>query len=193
MSLLFSAAMLSLADSLAIILSRVHQFARACLASAASPILRLLVQRDQVVTEVELFRRELDIVRAQRKGLTPHRRPAYRPAQRSTILHLRRLRGRSIKKAAEHFVLRRNTIRAWTKAAEGKGRSSLLAGAVVLNRIGEAVCWTRHELRRLCPELGSGTRSMARQVLRASIQTRCSIVQRVLGEAGPRLPRPRIL
>jgi transposase InsO family protein len=85
-------------------------------------------------------------------------------------------------------VLHRNTIRAWIKAAEGKGRPSLLNGAVVWNRIDGAVRWAVHELRRLCPEPEFGTRSIARQVLRASIQISRSTVQRVLREAQPLCP-----
>jgi hypothetical protein len=47
MSLLSSATVLRLVDSMAIILSQAYQLARARLASSASPIVRLLVQRDQ--------------------------------------------------------------------------------------------------------------------------------------------------
>jgi transposase len=93
---------------------------------------------------------------------------------------LRQLRRWSIQKTAEHFGRHRNTIRAWIRAAEGKGRPSLLNGAVVWNGIDEAVRWAAHELRRLCPEPEFGTRSLARQVLRASIQISRSTVQRVL-------------
>ena len=128
MSLLSSAAALRIVDSMAILLSQAYQLARARLASAGSPILRLLVQRDQEATEVELLRRELAILRAQREDLPAHRRSTYEPTQRLAILQLRRLRGWSIKKTAKHFVLHRNTIRAWIRAAEGKGRPSLLAG-----------------------------------------------------------------
>jgi transposase InsO family protein len=85
-------------------------------------------------------------------------------------------------------VLHRNTIRAWIRAAEGKGRPSLLNGAVVRNRIDDAVRWAIHELWRLCPEPEFGTRSIARQVLRASIQISRSTVQRVLREPKPTRP-----
>ncbi len=64
MSLLSSATALSLVDSMAILLSQAYQLARARLASGGSPILRLLVQRDQEATEVDLLRRELEIFRA---------------------------------------------------------------------------------------------------------------------------------
>ena len=79
-------------------------------------------------------------------------------------------------------------IRAWIRTAEGKGRPSLLNGAVVWNRIDDAVRWAVHELRRLCPEPEFGTRSIARQVLRASIQISRSTVQRVLREPKPVRP-----
>jgi hypothetical protein len=36
-------------------------------------------------------------------------------------------------------LVHRNTIRAWIRAAEGKGRPSLLNGAMVWNRIDDAV------------------------------------------------------
>ena len=53
MSSLSSATVLRLVDSVAILLSQAYQLARARLASAGSPILRLLVQRDQAVSEVD--------------------------------------------------------------------------------------------------------------------------------------------
>jgi hypothetical protein len=81
MSLLSSATVLRLVDSMAILLSQAYQLARARLASAASPIVRLLVQRDQAFTEVDLLRREAEIFRAQRESIPPHRRPDYRPEQ----------------------------------------------------------------------------------------------------------------
>jgi transposase len=191
MPLLSSVTVLSLVDSMAIVLSQAYQLTRARLASAGSPILRLLVQRDQEATEGDLLRREVEVFRAQRESLPPHRRPDYRPEQRLAILKLRRLRGWSIKNTAKHFVLHHNTVRAWIRAAEGKGRPSLLAGAVVWNRIDEAVRWAAHELRRLCPEPEFGTRSIARQVLRASVQISRSTVQRMLREPKPsRPPRP---
>jgi hypothetical protein len=46
MSLLSSATVLSLVDSMAIVLSQAYQLARARLASAVSPIVRLLAQRE---------------------------------------------------------------------------------------------------------------------------------------------------
>ena len=189
MPLLSSVTVLGLVDAMAILLSQAYQLARARLASAGSPVLRLLVQRDQEATEGDLLRREVEIFHAQRESLPPHRRPDYRPEQRLAILQLRRLRGWSIRKTGERFVVHRNTIRAWIRAAEGKGRPSLLAGAVVWNRIDDAVRWAVHELRRLCPEPEFGTRTLARHLVRAALQVSRSTAQRILREPTP--PRPQ--
>jgi hypothetical protein len=79
MRLLSSATVLRLVDSIAIVLAQACQLAWARLASAGSPILRPLVQRDQEATEGDLLRREVEIFRAQREGLLSRRRPDYRP------------------------------------------------------------------------------------------------------------------
>jgi hypothetical protein len=66
MSLLSSAAVLSLVDSMAIVLAQAYQLARARLASAASPIMRLLVQRDQAGSEPDHLPVDRDRPPAQR-------------------------------------------------------------------------------------------------------------------------------
>ena len=81
--------------------------------------------------------------------------------------------------------MHRDTISAWIRASEGNARPSLLKGAVVWNRIDDAVRWAVHELRQLCPEPEFGTRSIARQVFRAGIQISRATVQRVLREPKP--------
>jgi len=104
MALLSSATVLRLVDSMAILLAQAYQLTRVRLAPSGSPVLRVLVQRDQEATEVDLLRREVEVFRAQRESVPPNRRPTYGPAQRLAILQLWRLRGRSIKKTAEHFA-----------------------------------------------------------------------------------------
>jgi putative transposase len=183
-----SADVLFLVDSVANILSQAYQLARARLASAASPVLRLLVQRDQTLGELELLRRELDILRAQRESMPPHQRPDYRPEQRLAILQLRRLRGWSVAQTAQRLVLHPNTLCSWIKALEGDGSTRLFLGAIVWNRIDDAVRWASHELRRLCPEPEFGTRAIARHLVRAGVAISHSTVQRVLRESKPARP-----
>ena len=65
----------------------------------------------------------------------------------------------------------------------------MLTGAVVWNKIDDAVRWAIQELRQLCPEPESGTRSMARQLLKAAVQISRSSVQRILREPAPEKPK----
>ncbi len=184
---------LNLVDAMASTLGQAMQLARTRLASAASPILRLMIQRDHEIAESELLRRELDILRTGRENMPPQKRPDYQPAQRLAILQIMRLRGWNMNTTARHFVIHENTLRAWIKSVEGNGKPSLLAGAIVWNRMDDAVRWAEQELRRLYPEPEFGTRTMARHLLRAGIQVSRSTVQRVLREAKPTKPpiKPR--
>ena len=189
-----STTVLNLVDAMAVVLAQAMQVARTRLSAAASPLLRLMIQRDHAVTESALLRRELEILRTSRSAISPHRRPDYPPDQRLAIIQLMRLRDWNVKTAAKRFVIHVNTLRAWIKELEGKGGSSLLVGAVVWNRMDDAVRWAAREIRRFCPEPEFGTRTIARHLVRAGIQISRSTVQRVLREAKPekppRKPRP---
>ena len=193
MAMLFTASVLRITDAMSTALAVGMQEARTRLASAASLILRLMIQRDHEVTESELLRRELNILRAGRENMLPQKRPDYRPEQRLAILQLMRLRNWNINTVTRRFVIHENTLRAWIKSAAGKGQPNLLAGAMAWNRIDDAVRWAVQELHRLCPEPEFGTRTMARHLLRAGIQISRSTVQRVLREAKPERPprKPR--
>ena len=190
MAMWSTTSVLRITDAMSTALAAGIQNARSRLASAASPILRLMIQRDHEVTESELLRRELDILRTSRQSLAPHGRPDYPPEQRLAIIQLMRLRDWNIKTVAQRFVIHENTLRAWIKSAAGNGKPSLLAGAIAWNRIDDAVRWTVREIQSLCPEPEFGTRTMARHLLRAGIQVSRSTVQRVLREAKP--PKPPI-
>ncbi len=176
-------------DAMAVVLAQAMQVARIRLSSAASPLLRLMIQRDHAVTESAILRRELDVLRTSRAAMPPHRRPDYPPEQRMAIIQLMRLRDWNVKTTAGRFVLHPNTLRAWIKAVEGKGRPSLLDGAVVWNRMDDAVRWAAREIRRLCPGPEFGTRTIARHLVRAGIQVSRSTVQRLLRE--PEVEKPR--
>jgi hypothetical protein len=185
-SVLSSATVVRRVDSVAVVLGQAYQLARGRLASAASPVLRLLMQRDQAITETDLLRREVAILRSQREGIAPHRRPDYEPSQRLAILQLRRLRGWKVIHIAERFVLHPNTVRSWISAAEGGKKTRLFADALSWNRIDDAVRWAVQEIRRFCPEPEFGTRTIARHLIRAGIAISRSTVQRVLREEPPK-------
>jgi putative transposase len=184
-----SSIILSLIDSIAVLLSQGYQLARIRLASTASPVMRLICQRDHAVTGREHLKRELAILRASRRSMPPHKRPEYPARQRLAILQLKRHRGWSNAKTAKQFVIHPNTLRSWIRAAEGRGRLSLLEDAIRWNRIDDVVRWASHELRRLCPEREFGTRTLARHLVRAGVAISRSTVQRVLREEKPKRPR----
>ena len=75
MPLFSSVTIVGIADAMASTLGQAMQLARTRLASAASPIMRLMIQRDHEVTESELLRRELEILRAGRENMPPQKRP----------------------------------------------------------------------------------------------------------------------
>jgi len=134
-------AALRIVDSMAILIGQAYQFARCRVASASSPVLRMMTQRDLIHQEHELLLRELQIMRDQRAGLQPHKRPEYAPQQRLAILQLMRLRGWNVQIIAKRFVLHPNTVRSWIKAADGRKQSNSLLPRVPWNRIDDAVRW----------------------------------------------------
>jgi len=93
-----------------------------------------------------------------------------------------RLRGWTAKRTAERFVLHPNTVRNWQKSIRDKYRAERTVGEPPWNKLHEAVRWTVHEIRRLCPEREFGTRSIARYIVRAGIQISRASVRRILEE-----------
>jgi len=149
----------------------------------------MMIQRDHALAETELLRREIAILRGQRQDTRSHQRSAYSPEQHFAIVQLKRLRGWTLAETARRFVVHENTLRRWIHAIEGNGNARLLAGAVVWNKIDDAIHWAVHELQRLCPEPEFGTRSIARQLVKAAVRISRSSVQRILREPKPTKPQ----
>ena len=191
MPIFSDAAAFRIIDSVAIVLAQAYQLARARVAACASPVLRVMAQRDHVCCEMELLRRELAVLRGQRENLAPHRRPEYSPDQRLAILQIMRLRNWNTTLVTQRFVLHPNTVRDWIKAISGRRDPSSLLGRPRWNRIDDAVRWAVHELRQLCPEPEFGTRTIARHLVRAGVQISRRTVQRVLREDKPSRPPHR--
>ena len=72
MAVLNNAGARRIIDSVAIVLAQAYQLARVRVLACASPVLRVMAQRDQIIWEMELHRRELEVLRAQRQDLAPH-------------------------------------------------------------------------------------------------------------------------
>ena len=105
MPLFTNATTLKVIDAVAIVLSEAYQLARCRISSSGSPVLRMMTQRDQSHLELDLLRRELEILRGQRAGLCPHKRPDYTREQRLAILQLMRLRSWDAKVAAQRLAM----------------------------------------------------------------------------------------
>ena len=121
-----STAVLNLVDAMASTLGQAMQMARTRLASAASPIMRLMIQRDHEVTESELLRRELNILRTGRENMPPQKRPDYRPAQRLAILQIMRLRGWNTVRDSRKYASRLDQIHRGQRQADPAGRGHRL-------------------------------------------------------------------
>ena len=136
---------------------------RAHLVAHPSPILRLADAWDAA-----LLKRELAVFRQERERIPAKYRPHYTPTHRLEILQTMRLREWSATKAARRFSLQLNTVHSWIKQLRTAGTSGHLFTGPVWNRLHDAVRWTVHELRRLCPERECGNQTIARHIIRAA-------------------------
>ncbi len=178
--------MWAVADRVATLFTCAAMEARARMLSHASPLMRLMGQRDALHREQSLLEREMAIFRSQRLRKPPKQRSHYAPEERAEILQLMRLRGWSLKEAGERFVVHPNTIRNWQKAVDAKLRSDRLIGGPPWNRVHDGVRWLIHEIRESFPEPEFGTRTIARHILRAGIRVSRTTIRRVLQEDAPK-------
>lgn len=171
-----------LGDSVATVMSQSCGIARARALTNPLASVRLKAQHDHLYTELAMLVRELEIFRSQRLTKPPKERPHYTPEQRAQIMQLAALRQWSAAPTADRFGLHANTIHSWKKALLNKDRVDPLLGSPPWNRLHAAVRHTVHEIRALCPEYDFGTRSIARQMVRAGIQISRASVRRILEE-----------
>lgn len=178
--------MWALADRVATLFACAATTARARMLAHASPLVRVMGERDALHTEGSLLERELAIFRSQRFRKPAKQRPFYTPEERAEILQVMRLRGWSPKEAGERFVVHPNTIRNWQRAVSDKVRSDQLIGGPPWNRLHDGVRWLIQEIRQVFPEPEFGTRTIARYILRAGIQVSRTTIRRVLQEQTPK-------
>ncbi|MFK7759977.1 MAG: hypothetical protein AB8C13_08525 [Phycisphaerales bacterium] len=137
---------------------------------------RMKAQRDHVYIESAMLERELYIFRSRRLAKPPRERTHFTPEQRAA------LRQWSTKQTADRFGLHANTIDSCKKALLKKGRADQLLDSQPWNRLHEGVQRTVDGIRRLCPEMDFGLRSIARQMVRAGNQINRASVRRILEE-----------
>ncbi len=163
--------------------------ARARMLEHASPLVRLLGQRDALHYDASLLERELSVFRSQRERKPAHQRSHYAPAERAQIIEVMKLRGWSAKETGSRFVVHPNTIRNWQKAVRDKLRAEQLLGGPPWNRLHDGVRRLIHEIREAFPEPEFGTRTIARHILRAGIRVSRTSIRRVLQEGPPASPK----
>ena len=159
--------------------------ARARMLEQASPLVRLLGQRDALHHDASLLERELAVFRSQRERKPSHQRLHYSPTERAQIIEVMKLRGWSAKEAGARFVVHPNTLRNWQKAVRDKLRAEQLLGGPPWNRLQDGVRRLVHEIREAFPEPEFGTRTIARHIMRAGICVSRTSIRRVLQEGPP--------
>lgn len=178
----------ALADGIATAFMCAAMLARTRMLDHASPIVRMMAQRDASSHDAALLEREIEIFRSQRQRRPAHQRSHYAPTERAQILEVMKLRGWSARETAERFVLHPNTIRNWQKAVEDTLRSERVLGRPPWNRIHDGVRQLVHKIRAAFPEPEFGTRTIARHIVRAGITISRTSVRRVLQEGQPKPP-----
>jgi transposase len=178
----------AVAPDIAAIFMRAAVLARTRMLHHASPIVRIMGQRDAASHDATLLERELEVFRSQRCRKLTHQRPLYCPIERAQIPKVMKLRGWSTKQTAQRFVVHPNTIRNWQKTVEDKLRAEQMLGRPLWNRIHDGVCQLVHEIRAAFPEPEFGTRTIGRHIVRAGIKISRTSVRRVLQEEPPKSP-----
>jgi transposase InsO family protein len=119
-------------------------------------------------------------------AMNSQRRPDVLPGDRFEVLRIMRLMGWSAQQAATRFVLHVNTIRDWKRKFLKREDVGGFFGPAPFNKLNEAVRWLVHEMRRMCPHLALGTRTIARMIVQAGLRISRSSVQRILREEPPK-------
>jgi len=176
----------AVADGIATIFMCAAVTARARMLEHASPLVRLMGQRDAIYHDASLLERELAILRGQRQRKPAHQRPHYSPSERAQILEVTKLQRWSAKEAGARFVVHPNTIRNWQDAVDDKLRADRLLGGPPWNRLHDGIRRLVHEIREAFPEPEFGTRTIARHIVRAGIKVSRTSIRRVLQEEPPK-------
>ena len=177
-----------LLDSIACIWMQSYQLVRGRAAGSPSSTIRLMAERDDALWHAAFLEREVAVFRRRIGAMNPHKRPPLQPQDRFEILQIIRLRGWSLKTAAKRFVVHYNSLGAWRREFLGGKDVGRFFGPAPFNKLGDTARWLVHEVRRMCPHLATGTRTIANMIVQTGVQVSRSTVQRVLREKKPRRP-----
>ena len=149
---------------------------------------KALAERDTLAHDLGRARADIERFRRRFKNMDPNKRPHFAQQDRFNILQEVRLRGWSLKKGAEYYVIHHNTLGAWRRDFRNKRNVGAFFGKPVANKIDDTVRWLIHRLRELFPEPEIGTRTIANEIKQAGIEVSRSTVQRTLREEKPKKP-----
>ncbi len=175
-----------LIDAIATIFMRAYWLARCRAAGHASRTVRLLAERDDALWRLALAERMLAVQCRRIAAMNPHRRPEVLPEDRFEVLQIMRLQGWRLQRTADCFVIHLNTLCAWQRRFRQDNDPGGFFGPAPVNRLNDSVRWLVHEIRRMCPHLAVGTRTIARMIVQAGLQISRSTVQRIIREEPPR-------
>ncbi len=179
-------AMRALTDTVATLLMRSYWIARGRAARHASGHVRTMGQRDDAIWHWQIAERILGIQCRRIGRMNPHKRPDVLDEDRFEVIQIMRLMGWGPVKAATHFVLHVNTIRTWKREFFKANAVGRFFGSAPFNKLGDATRWLVHEVRRMCPHLAVGSRTIAKMIVQAGIKISRSSVQRILREEPPK-------
>lgn len=147
---------------------------------------RLTAENARLRHEVELLREELRIKDRRMARVPCRRRPHYTPIERMSILELQALRGWSLARTAEVFLLTRATVSSWINRLRRGEDGALLRFRQPVNRFPDFVRHLVQRLKILCPRLGKV--KIAQMLCRAGIHLGPTTVGRILREPTPKPP-----
>jgi len=140
--------------------------------------LRLRVENDRLLAEVNLLKQELAIKDARFARLDAKQRPEFLPTERLEILTLKAARGWSNVQTANRFHVAERTVRRWIYGVETGGDIVQLPEQV--NRYPDYVRSIVQRLKACCPMLGRY--KIADILARAGLHISASTVRRIIQE-----------
>lgn len=149
---------------------------------------KIMAERDTLAHDLGRTRDDIGMFRRRLMNIDPNKRPPYTPEDRFNILQEIRLRGWSLKKAADYYVLHHNTLLQWRRDFNSKKDVGSFFGNPVANKIDDIGRWLVHRLRELFPEPEIGTRTIANMVRQAGVDLSRSSTQRFLRGKKPKKP-----